>query len=110
MATATAKQAFQGALGSTTTTILYPVPGATVFFLNSIILCNTDSVARTVTMQWGSGTAAANRFLSALSIAPGETKFIEFTKPVVLTAGQTISGGASSASVVSATISGAEVV
>lgn len=109
MAIATAKQAYQGALSATTTTTLYTVPGATKFLLNSIVLCKTDTVTRTVTMQWGTGTAAANRFLSALTILPGETKLVEFGKPVVLQATETISGGASSAAVVSATISGVEV-
>lgn len=109
MAIATAKQAYQGALSATTTTPLYAVPGATKFLLNSIVLCNTDTSTRTVTMQLGAGTAAANRFLSALSLTPGEKKVVEFAKPIVLQATETISGGASSAAVVSATISGVEV-
>jgi hypothetical protein len=109
MAIATVKQAVQAALSATTTTTLYTVPALTTFLVNSAVFCNTDSSARTVTMQWGGGTAAANRWLSAMSIIPGETKIITFEKPVVLTAGQTITGGASSANVVSCTISGVEV-
>lgn len=109
MTTATPKQLYAAALGATTTTTLYTVPALTTTLVTSIILCNTDSVARTVTMQWGTGTAAGNRFLSAKSINPGETVLVEFAKPVVLNTTQTISGGASAAAVVSAIISGVEV-
>ena len=108
MSIATPAQLYQGALSATTTTTLYSA--STVVLLSSIVLCNTDSSNRTVTMQWGTGTDAANRFLSAVNMLAGETKLIEFDKPVVLNATEKISGGASSAAVVSATISGVKVV
>jgi hypothetical protein len=106
MSTSTLKQAYQGALTNTTTTTLYTVPAATKFLLKELVLCNTDTSARTVTMQWGAGTAAANRFLSALTIQPGETKIFSFN--TVLQTGETISGGASVGAVVSCTASGVE--
>lgn len=106
MSTATMKQAYQGALSATTTTTLYTVPALTKFLVKEVVLCNTDTVARTVTAQWGGGTAAANRWLSALTLQPGETRVFGFNK--VLDAAETITGGASSASVVSCAISGVE--
>ena len=97
------------ALSATTTTSLYgPVSALTKAIIKEILLCNTDTVARTVTMQIGTGTAVANRILSAVSLAPGDTKFI--TLSTVLNAGDSITGGASSAAVVSCTVSGVEVV
>ena len=108
MTTNTIKQMSAGALSATTTTTLYTVPASTKAIIKEIVLCNTDTSARTVTMQVGAGTAAANRILSALSLAAGETKFI--TLSTVLNTTETISAGASSANVVSCTISGTEVV
>lgn len=96
------------ALSATTTTTLYTAPASTKTIIKEILLCNTDTVARTVTMFVGTGSAVANTILSALSLAPGETKFI--TLSTVLNTGEFIKGGASSASVVSCTISGVEVV
>lgn len=95
------------ALSVTTTTTLYTVPGSTKAVIKEILLCNTDSVARTVTMQVGTGTAAANRILSALSLAAGETKFVSLS--TVMNAAETITCGASAASVVSCVVSGVEV-
>lgn len=96
------------ALSATTTTTLYTAPASTKAIIKEVLLCNTDTSSRTVTMQVGTGTAVANRILSAVSLAPGETKFI--TLSTVLNTGETITGGASSASVVSCVVSGVEVV
>lgn len=95
------------ALTATTTTTLYTVPGATSTIVKEVTLCNTDTVARTVTLFFGNGSAAANTILSALSIAAGETKIITLSS--VLIATDTIKGGASSAAVVSIIVSGVEV-
>lgn len=107
MATASIKQLLAPtALSATTTTTLYTVPASTKAIVKEILLCNTDTSQRTVTMFVGSTSAAANTILSALPLAPGETKFV--TLSTVLVAADKISGGASSASVVACTISGIE--
>ena len=91
-----------------TTTLLSAVAASTKYIVKEILLCNTDTVARTVTIYIGSTTGVANTILSAVSLAAGETKFI--TLSTVLITGDTIKGGASSAGVVSCTISGVKVV
>lgn len=96
------------ALSATTTTTLYTVPASTKAIIKEILLTNTDTVARTVTLQVGTGTAVANRILSAQSINAGASLII--TLSTVLNAAETITGGASSASVVSCVVSGVEVV
>lgn len=106
----TVKQLSQSALSATLTTTLYTTPGATKCIVKEIVLCNTDTSARTVTIRMGASpaTAASATVLSALSIAAGETKFI--TLSAVLETGHLITGGASVGSVVACTISGVEVV
>jgi len=108
MALSTVKQLVAPtALSATPTTTLYTVPASTKAIVKEVLLCNTDTVSRTVTLYFGSGTGAANTVLSALTVNPGETKFITLSS--VLIAADKISGGASSASVVSIVVSGVEV-
>ena len=104
----TAKSLSHSALTATTTTTLYTVPASTTTIVKEITLCNTDTVARTVTLQAGATTGVADRVLNAMSLAPNETKVISMS--LVLATTQTITGGASTASVVSCLISGVEVV
>ena len=108
--TTTVKQLGQSALSATLTATLYTTPASTKTIVNEILLCNTDTSARTVTLRAGASpaTAASATILSALSLAAGETKFI--TLSTVLETGHLITGGASMGSVVSCTISGVEVV
>lgn len=97
------------ALSATTTTSLYgPVAASTKAIIKEIVLCNTDTVERTVTMQVGSATGVANRILNSYSVPANGTAII--TLSTVLVTGDSITGGASSASVVSCNISGVEVV
>ena len=108
MALATVKQLLAPtALSATTTTVLYTAPASTKAIVKEILLCNTDTVAQTVTIFFGTGTAAANTILSAVTLQAGETRFVTLSS--VLIAADKISGGASSASVVSCMISGVEV-
>lgn len=104
----TIKQLSHSALTATTTTTLYTVPASTSTIIKEILICNTDTVSRTVTLQAGGTTGVADRILGTMSISPSETKVISLS--TVLTTGQTITGGASTASVVSCIISGVEVV
>lgn len=96
------------ALSATTTTVLYTVPASTKAIIKELTFCNTDTVSRTVTIQVGTGTAVANRILSAQIIAPSTTLIVSLS--TVLNNGETITGGASSASVVSLVASGVEIV
>ena len=107
MAITTVTRLSQTALTATSTTLLYTVPASTKTVLKEIVLCNTDTVARTVTIYAGTGTATANIIINALTVNPNETKFV--TLSTVLNATDIISGGASTVAVVSCTISGVEV-
>jgi hypothetical protein len=103
---ATLKQMSHTALTNTTTTTLYTVPGSTKTILKEIVLCNTDTSARTVTIQAGSTTGVADRVLAAVSVGPGVTQAYSFN--TVLNAADTVTGGASTGAVVSCLISGVE--
>lgn len=107
MSTGTLKVMSQTALTATTTTTLYTVPASTTSVMKEVLLCNTDTATRTVTMQIGTGTTVAFRFLSAVSLIPGETKI--FTFSTIAAAASTITGGADAGSVVGCTISGVEI-
>lgn len=105
MTTLALKQMSQGALTATTTTLLYTAPAGGAI-IKEILLCNTDTTARTVTMYVGAGSAAGQTVLSAVNVNPGETKFISLS--TAMNASDTIKGGASTTAVVACTISGVE--
>ena len=88
----------------------YTVPATTrQAIVKEIEFCNTDTVARTVTLHIipSGGTAAvANEIYSAITIQAGETK--NFSRSTVMVAGGFIQAVASSAAVVSMSISGVE--
>ena len=105
----TVKRLSQTALTATTTTTLYTVPASTSTIIKEIVLCNTDTVARTVTIQAGPtpATAVATRLINALSLEPNETKIFTFSNVLLTT--DLITGGASAGAVVACSISGTEV-
>lgn len=109
MTTNTIKRLSQTALTATTTTTLYTVPSSTSTIIKEIILCNTDTVDRTVTIQAGvsPATAVSTRLINAATIRPNETLIFTFSNVLLTT--DLITGGASAASVVSCSISGVEV-
>jgi hypothetical protein len=84
-------------LGTTTTTIA-TVAASRVEVIKQIIICNTDTVDRTVTLSIGSAATAANRFMSQLPI--GANDLMVFDTALVLTAGETLQGLSDAASVV----------
>ena len=108
MTTATVKQLAQVALTNTLTTTLYTASGVKAV-LKEILLCNTDTSARTVTIRAGASpaTGVLSTILSAVNLGPGETR--AFPLNTVLESGHLITGGASTGSVVGATFSGIEV-
>jgi len=101
------KKFSQTALTSTLNTLLFTVPANTQEVVKEIILCNTDTAQRAVTIFMGTGSAIVDTILDAVPINPGETQF--YTLSTVLEAAEIISGGDDAGGVVSCTISGVEV-
>jgi hypothetical protein len=100
MATTT-KALFRGAATTTTTTTLYTVPSATTTVVTSIIVTNTSASAGTFTMALG-GT----NFGTLIAVGGNDSTVIDIKQ--VLTAAQTITGGAS-ATTINFHISGVEI-
>ena len=92
-------------LGTTTTTI-GTVPAARNWVIKQIIICNTDTTDRTVTLSVGTAATAANRIMSALPI--GANDIMVFDTALVLTAAETLQGLADSASLINVTLVGWE--
>lgn len=88
----TSKQLFRGAATTTTTTTLYTVPASTTTVVTNIVVTNTGSTAYTFTMALGGTSIATTVSIAANSIATFDLK-------QVLTATQTIQGGASNTAV-----------
>ena len=92
-------------LGTTTTTIVTAATGY-ADILKQIVICNTDTVDRTVTLAIGSAATAANRLMSNLPIGANDT--IVFDTAIVLAAGETLQGLSETASKVTVTVVGWE--
>ena len=100
MATTT-KALFRGAATTTTSTLLYTVPSATTTVVSNIAVTNTAGSAYTFTLSLNNIDLH-----TATTIAANSTVYIDLKQ--VLTATETIKGGASNASVMFH-ISGVEV-
>lgn len=92
-------------LGTTTTTIA-TVSASRVEVLKQIIITNTDTVDRTVTLAIGNAAVAANRIMSALPIGANDIMVLDTA--LVLTATETLQGLADAANVVNVTAIGWE--
>jgi len=92
-------------LGTTTTTIVTAATGY-ADIIKQIIICNTDTVDRTVTLAIGSAATAANRLMSALPI--GANDIMVFDTAIVLAAGETLQGLSDTAAKVTVTVVGWE--
>ena len=91
MATTT-KALFRGAATTNTATTLYTVPASTTTVVTSIIVTNTSASAGTFTMALG-GT----NFGTLIAVGGNDSTVIDIKQ--VLTAAQTITGGASATSI-----------
>ena len=91
MATTT-KALFRGAATTSTGTTLYTVPASTTTVVTSIIVTNTSASAGTFTMALG-GT----NFGTAIAVGGNDSTVIDIKQ--VLTATQTITGGASNTAI-----------
>lgn len=90
-------------LGTSTTTIATVSAGFTEV-IKQIIIANTDTVDRTVTLAIGSAATAANRIMSALPI--GANDIMIWDTALVLNAGETLQGLSDTASRVNVTVVG----
>jgi hypothetical protein len=109
----TAKRLVPGSALTASITTYYTVPYSTSAIIKEIILCNTDSVTRTVDVHIvpsGGSASVANQILDGsanASLQAGETKMFNLSN--VLPTGYLIQAVASSAGVVSMNVSGLEV-
>lgn len=92
-------------LGTSTTTIVTAATGYAEI-IKQVIITNTDTVDRTVTLAIGSAATAANRLLSNLPI--GANDVIVWDTAIVLAAGETLQGLSDSAAKVTVTVVGWE--
>jgi hypothetical protein len=92
-------------LGTTTTTIVTAATGY-ADIIKQIVICNTDTVDRTVTLAIGTAATAANRLMSNLPIGANDT--IVFDTAIVLAAGETLQGLSDTADKVTVTAIGWE--
>lgn len=99
----------QGQLQAATASV-YTVPAATMAIVRSVILVNTDTVARTVQL-FVNGSASGNAILGSagapVSLAPGER--VELNSVMTLAATNTIRGVSDAANVVTMTVFGLEI-
>lgn len=100
MATTTSKALFRGAATTTLTTTLYTVPAATTAIVTNIVVTNTAATAATFDLALN-GT----KFADTVAIAADSIAIFDIKQ--VISATQTISGGAS-ATTVNFHISGVE--
>jgi hypothetical protein len=100
MATTTSKALFRGAATTTLTTTLYTAPAATTAIITNIVVTNTAATAATFDLSLN-GTKLAD----AVAIAADSIAVIDLKQ--VISATQTIQGGAS-ATTVNFHISGVE--
>lgn len=97
----TPKILFRGAASTSTGTTLYTVPASTITIVTSIVITNTAGSAGTFTLALG-GTNLA----TTVSVGANDSTVLDLKQ--VLTATQTITGGAS-ATTINFHISGVEV-
>ena len=92
-------------LGTSTTVIATAATGY-ADIIKQVVICNTDTVDRTVTLAIGSAATAANRLMSALPI--GANDVMIWDTAIVLAAGETLQGLSDTAAKVTVTAVGWE--
>ena len=92
-------------LGTPPTTICTAATGYAEI-IKQIIITNTDTIDRTVTLAVGSAATAANRLLSALPI--GANDVMIWDTALVLNAGDTLQGLSDTAAKITVTVVGWE--
>ena len=97
----TPKILFRGAATTNTATTLYTVPASTTTIVTSIVITNTASSTGTFTLALG-----ATNLATTVTVGANDSTVLDMKQ--VLTAAQTITGGAS-ATTINFHISGVEV-
>jgi hypothetical protein len=92
-------------LGTTTTVIATAATGY-ADIIKQVVICNTDTVDRTVTLAIGSAATAANRLMSNLPI--GANDVMIWDTAIVLAAGETLQGLSDTAAMVTVSAFGWE--
>ena len=90
-------------LGTSTTTLCTAATGYSEI-IKQVVICNTDTVDRTVTLAIGSAATAANRLFSALPI--GANDVMIWDTALVLLTTETLQGLSDTASKVNVTVVG----
>ena len=90
----------------TTTTVIATAASGYADIIKQIVICNTDTVDRTVTLAIGTAATAANRLMSALPI--GANDIMVWDTAIVLAAGETLQGLSDTAAKVTVTAVGWE--
>lgn len=80
------------------------VPSSRQWVIKQLAICNTDGSDRLVYLAIGTAATAANRLMSALPIAAGDT--LIWDTPLVLNAAEQLFGYADTGSVVTVTAMG----
>jgi hypothetical protein len=88
----TSKTLFRGAATTTTSTVLYTVPSATTTVVTNVVVVNTANATATFTLGLAGTSLATTVTVGAL-----DTTILDMKQ--VLTATQTITGGASATTV-----------
>ena len=89
----------------------YTAPNLTTAKIGRAVFCNTDTAAHTITINIASGaSSAANELIQTLSIAPGQTYVSQELSGQVIPAGFALRGLASTAAMVTMTVSGVTIV
>jgi hypothetical protein len=94
------------ALTNSNATVGSAVPSSTVWVVKQIVICNTDGTDRLVYLAIGTAATAANRLLSALPVAAGDT--LVWDTAITMTATEQFYGYSDTGSVVSVTAVGWE--
>jgi hypothetical protein len=87
----------------------YTTPALTTAKIGRAVFCNTDTLAHTITMNivaTGGSSSAANELIAAYTLAPGQTYVSPELAGAVLPAGTMLRGLASTAAVITVTVSG----
>jgi hypothetical protein len=90
-------------LGTTTTT-LTTVPSGRTYVIKQIVIANTDTVDRLVTLSIGSAATAANHLMSALPV--GGNDIVIWDTALVLEAAETLQGLSDTTAKVNVTLVG----
>jgi hypothetical protein len=88
----------------TTTTVVATVPSGYQYIVKQVIMCNTDTQDRVLSLAIGSAATLANRFVSLLPIAGFDTIILD--TGLVLNAGETIQGLSDTGAKVNVTVVG----